>query len=448
MILRLIKKTGFNKTIAFTVAGKSVSILGSVLIIVLISYFLSSKEQGFYYTFGSITALQVFFELGLSYVIIHFASYETAWLTWNNNIFEGDFKAKSRLSSLLHFTVKWYRIVSICLVLLLLPLGWFFFSANQANTEQVNWLGPWILLCISTALFLFITPVFSFLEGCGKVKEVALYRVYQSLSNYIFIGFSLALGLRLYALGVGVAISFLSGLIWLNLKSNRIFLKDIWVSKISDYKINWQQEILPFQWKIAISWLSGYLIFQLFNPVLFTFQSAAVAGQMGISLAAFNGVSLVAMAWVNTKIPVFSVLIAKKEFEELDRIFFKAAIQSLVVVAFASFTLVAVIYFLQSLDISISTRFLPIKLLAILGFINILNQITFCQAIYLRAHKKEPFLLNSVVGSILTGISTYVAGRYFGVETVVVMYFLLNLVVGLPWNSYTFLHKRKAWHSY
>ncbi|PSR52476.1 polysaccharide biosynthesis protein [Adhaeribacter arboris] len=334
------------------------------------------------------------------------------------------------------------------MVLLLLPLGWFFFSANQANTEQVNWLGPWILLCISTALFLFITPVFSFLEGCGKVKEVALYRVYQSLSNYIFIGFSLALGLRLYALGVGVAISFLSGLIWLNLKSNRIFLKDIWVSKISDYKINWQQEILPFQWKIAISWLSGYLIFQLFNPVLFTFQSAAVAGQMGISLAAFNGVSLVAMAWVNTKIPVFSVLIAKKEFEELDRIFFKAAIQSLVVVAFASFTLVAVIYFLQSLDISISTRFLPIKLLAILGFINILNQITFCQAIYLRAHKKEPFLLNSVVGSILTGISTYVAGRYFGVETVVVMYFLLNLVVGLPWNSYTFLHKRKAWHSY
>ncbi|QMU28959.1 polysaccharide biosynthesis protein [Adhaeribacter radiodurans] len=414
----------------------------------MISSFLSSKEQGFYYTFGSITALQVFFELGLSYVIIHYASYETAWLTWNNNLFEGDFKAKSRLSSLLHFTVNWYRVVSVCLVVLLLPLGWLFFSANQANTEQVNWLGPWTLLCISTALFLFITPVFSFLEGCGKVKEVALYRIYQSLSNYIFIGLSLALGLRLYSLGIGVAISFLCGLIWLNLKSNRVFLKDIWVSKISDYKINWKQEILPFQWKIAISWLSGYLIFQLFNPILFTFQSAAVAGQMGMSLAAFNGVSLVAMAWVNTKIPTFSVLIAKKEFEELDRIFFKSALQSLVVVTAASFTLITVIYLLHRFDISISTRFLPINLLVILGFINILNQFTFCQAIYLRAHKKEPFLLNSVVGSILTGISTYVAGRYFGVEAVVMMYFLLNLVVGLPWNTYTFLHKRKAWHSY
>ena len=34
----------------------------------------------------------------------------------------------------------------------------------------------------------------------------------------------------------------------------------------------------------------GYFIFQLFNPVLFATEGAVVAGQMGMTLAALNGI--------------------------------------------------------------------------------------------------------------------------------------------------------------
>jgi len=46
----------------------------------LIATFLTKSEQGYYYTFGSVLGLTVFFELGLSYVIIQFTSHEMAGL--------------------------------------------------------------------------------------------------------------------------------------------------------------------------------------------------------------------------------------------------------------------------------------------------------------------------------------------------------------------------------
>lgn len=82
-----------------------------------------------------------------------------------------------------------------------------------------------------------------------------------------------------------------------------------------------KKEIFPFQWKIAISWLSSYFIFQLLNPVLFAYKGPVVAGQMGITLTIFGGLSAISMTWITTKVPAFSMLVAKKEYNELDKIF-------------------------------------------------------------------------------------------------------------------------------
>ncbi len=45
--------------------------------------------------------------------------------------------------------------------------------------------------------------------------------------------------------------------------------------------ISWRREVWPFQWKIAVSWLCDYFIFQLFTPVLFAFRGPVEAGQDG-----------------------------------------------------------------------------------------------------------------------------------------------------------------------
>jgi hypothetical protein len=70
----------------------------------------------------------------------------------------------------------------------------------------------------------------------------------------------------------------------------------------------------------------------------------------------------------------------------------------------------------------------------------------FAEALYLRAHKQEKFLLNSILGALLVGASTFFLGRSFGAIGVVSGSLIIGLVMGLPLGTYTFLKYRRAWH--
>ena len=96
--------------------------------------------------------------------------------------------------------------------------------------------------------------------------------------------------------------------------------------------ISWQREVWPFQWKIAVSWLCDYFIFQLFTPVLFAFRGPVEAGRMGLSMSIVTQLSAMMLAWMTTKAAPFGSLIAKKETPELDRMFFRSLRQSIVLI--------------------------------------------------------------------------------------------------------------------
>lgn len=52
-------------------------------------------------------------------------------------------------------------------------------------------------------------------------------------------------------------------------KYKKTFLIKLIKEKTGDFRVSWKTEIWPLQWRIALSWLSGYFIFQLFTPILF-----------------------------------------------------------------------------------------------------------------------------------------------------------------------------------
>ena len=63
------QKMGVDKAILYTLLSRGLQISTALFTIFFIAKNLSADEQGFYYTFGSITALQVFFELGMTYIV-------------------------------------------------------------------------------------------------------------------------------------------------------------------------------------------------------------------------------------------------------------------------------------------------------------------------------------------------------------------------------------------
>lgn len=114
----LAHRIGMDGAIAYSSGSRIVGGITGVLSVFFITSFLTGVEQGFYYTFGSILALQVFFELGLTGIMTQFVAHEVSHLSLNDKMeYEGEDVYKSRLSSLIRFCVRWYIVLAIIIFL-------------------------------------------------------------------------------------------------------------------------------------------------------------------------------------------------------------------------------------------------------------------------------------------------------------------------------------------
>ena len=114
--------------------------------------FLTPTQQGYYSTFGSFMGLQIFFELGLSLVLMQFASHERAGLEWTpQRTLAGDPVAKARLASLLRRGLVWYGVMALLVLLVVFPAGMVFFHHYAQAGTPVAWQGPWLFLSVGVA---------------------------------------------------------------------------------------------------------------------------------------------------------------------------------------------------------------------------------------------------------------------------------------------------------
>jgi O-antigen/teichoic acid export membrane protein len=453
-VIKLIKKAsskiGIDGAIAFTILSRVIQAGGGVITLIFIAKCLTKVEQGYYYTFGSILAIQVFFELGLTGIITQFVAHENANLIWNDKIsFHGSEESSSRLSSLLRFTIKWFSVIAVLLFFGLLISGYLFFGKFGKNDISVEWQIPWIILSVTTSLSLMVSPILAFFEGLGRVKEVAKIRLLQQIVQLALVLVFFSLGFKLFSSPIAAILAFAIVPVWILFSSKIKLLTFIW-NKLGEWQVNYRLEIFPFQWKIALSWISGYFIFQLFNPVLFATEGPVVAGQMGMTLTVLSSIYALAYSWISTKVPAFSSLIAQKDYKKLDVLFNKTLTQSAILNAFALTMFFVFIFLLRFFQLkiagkNIADRFLPFLPMLFMMIPIMLNHIVGSWATYLRCHKKEPMLLPSIVMGCLCCISTIGLGNYFGVIGITFGYMILTIFTFI-WTYFIFTTKKKEWH--
>lgn len=435
---------GLDRAIAFTVLGRVLQGLGSIGSVLLIVHFLTAAEQGYYYTLWSLVALQNVFELGFSFVILQVAAHERAHLEFHENgEISGSEKAHVRLASLLQRAVKWYASAALIMGVVLIVGGTRFFSLHQQPQAPDIWVVPLRVTVLACALTFSIGPVLSFLEGCGQVAQVARMRFFQS---GVSVAASWAVLLTRHGLFSPAMVLLGQGLVAaILLYSRRKLLIPLLKMPVSDNGISWRQEVWPFQWKIGVSWMCDYFIFQLFTPVLFAFRGPVEAGRMGLSMSVVLQLSAMMLAWMTTKAAPFGSLIAKKNTQELDRMFFRTLRQSLVLFAGAA-TLVllgvlAAPYIMPRISQRIESW--PIFLLLLLTAAS--SHVVQSEAIYLRAHKCEPFLIQSVVIAVCTAASVVWFARTSGALGVSLAYFVVLGVAGVISATAIFRTKRSQW---
>lgn len=449
-LTHIAQKIGMDKAIAYSSGSRIAAGLTGVLSVFFITTFLTGVEQGFYYTFGSLLAMQVFFELGLTGIMTQFVAHEVSFLTLNkNNEYEGDDRYKSRLASLIHFCVKWYTVLAVIVFVFLMIVGFAYFARFGSEHEDVDWQIPWTLICLGTAIKLFQSPFTSIFMGLGKVKEMSKIGFWQQIILPAITWVGLAFGFKLYVVGIGYIASVVLWQIFVINVGLYKLLFNLWNVKILE-KVVYFKEIFPFQWRMALSSLSGYFIFQLFNPVLFATEGPVIAGQMGMTWQALFAISSISYSWQGTKIPIYCNLIAHKEFLQLDKLFTKTVVQMFLICLLLLSAFVGVVYFLNMMEFKVNNnllaeRFLDYVPMALIIFPLLLSQFTNSWATYLRCHKQEPFLTYSIVSGMVSGLAIFYWGAKYGLYGVCISYCVIAIVF-FPWGYRIFKTKKAEWH--
>jgi hypothetical protein len=431
---RLARILDFDLQVLTTLLFRGWSVIAGATSVLLIPLWLGRVEQGYYYTFSSLLALQIFFELGMNQVIVQLVSHDFAHVSLEGTSLSGDPVRIGRLSTLVRLLHHWYRTAAALFLLLVSFAGSGFFLTRGALATG-EWLGPWLFVVAVTSINLYQSAMLTVLEGCGDVAAVARMRLVQSMLGYASMWAALALGVGLWAVPLVPAVAALYSTYWLNFRINaiRVLRKHSSIGTHGN-AIKWRRDIFPLQWRMAVSWISGYFIFQLLIPLTFAREGAVEAGRLGMTLAVFNALQAVAMSWVSAKTPAMATLVARSERRSLDLLFGSLLRRSM------AFTAIGVALFLIALVLMghfypvLAHRFASVPVAACLAVTTIANGYVFAAASYMRAHKEEPMMWVSIASAIAT-LGAVSAGSRWGVFPMMALYALVTLVVPVPWTA-------------
>ena len=449
---RLLQWLGVDRAVIMVASVRGWQLLAGPVTVFFIAHFLSSEQQGFYYTFGSILALQFVGEMGLSFVLGQFASHEFVHLHWSpKGQVEGDPVSLGRFMDLLFKSSAWYGVGAMLLVVVLFPVGLLFFGQKDAARISVDWRLPWVLAVIAASLNMLTLPLLAVIEGSGEVAKVNLVRLMQSVSSSLAVWVTLLFRGGLFAVPLSMFSMVAVGLGWILWEKPKL-LKQLLLERLAPSAkreqcgaLSWRHEVWPMQWRFAITVVSGYFTYQLLTPVLFYYHGPVVAGQIGMTMAVVNAIYFVALAWVSARVPRFGGLIARRDWIGLDTLFSQVFKRSLGVVSAGACGVLGLLWLLQQY-FPIGQRFLPAPQIALLMGAAVADLVINAIALYLRAHKKEPLMWLSVGTAILRGLSIWLLGKYLSSLGVAVAILAVNVFYGLPLNIGIWLKLRRKWH--
>ena len=278
--------------------------------LLLIPLFLSSTEQGYYYTFASLMGMSVLFELGLNALIAQTMSRDIVHLERQGVTLIGQKKLVDNIQSLIFFAKDWYLKVAISFGVIVLIIGVFVLNSHQVLPAS-NWAPVWVTLVFLTATNLLLSPRLALHEGMGFIGKVAVLRLKTGVVGSVILWILLLSGFGLWAVIAFPCASVLMTLAWLH-RNGETFR---WIESRGDVFLNKKlgRDLLSVQWRLAVSWICGYIIYNLFVPLTFMKYGAVEAGQLGMSLAIFQSVGFIGMSWCNAKTPKFAGYISQKD---------------------------------------------------------------------------------------------------------------------------------------
>ena len=433
----LLNTLGINRAVFFTLLNRGWGLLNGVVTIALVVTYLTAEVQGYYYTFLSLLMMQTLLEFGFGVVLIQFVSHEVAHLNLDESgKVGGDEVAKQRLASLIRLALKWYLILSLVFFFGLGVFGSWFLKPAASGVSVYR---PWWILCAGVGISVFAIPLRCLLEGSNQVYESQKIALVAGVMAAGAGWLAIVGGANLYALAIAAVVtgSISCGLLILRCRS---FLGTLNSQRVADVvsSISWRREIWPQQWRIGLSWFSGYFMYQSFVPIAFRVQGPIVAGQLGVALQIYNANNLIAGAFLTAAGPRMGMLGAKRNYEGLRALVRKTWLQSTATALILSSTIVLSLFLLKWLHLRQFNRFPPLLVVLIFLAVSIMQQLMAVETTAIRFQKIDPFVSNGILCAVLVLASNILAGVMFGQRGVSLGFAIVILGCALPWCHYLY----------
>jgi hypothetical protein len=408
---------------------------GPVTIVVLAIHF-SSYDQGYFFTFMSLAAIRTAAELGLGQVIIVRIAqlYATA---------AGSTDASApQVGGFVRFTAKWFASVGFILAGLLCVAGTLLLGASK-GLPTAAWLPQWITLSWLVGLDVALSGLLFPLEGAGQVRPVYFCRMVRSFVNSLALWLFILLGFQLWSISIGLACS-LVWTSWFLFSKGRLVI-DALRPDARVARIEWRSQVLPAQWRLALSGLAEYVSFYTVIPLMYVMHGPVIAGQLGVTWQLAAAVSSIAGAIVFTRFPEFSRLVGARSIQELDGLLVSTSMISMAICILGAVGFGSAVLVLQTAGLEIAARMLPFGQVVILlvGLLIWHSNLTIVS--YLRAHGGDPYLPASLIGGVLLFAANLTLGRWFGPVGLLWGYILTGACFMVPCGLYLLQRERRAW---
>lgn len=415
--------------------GRLWIILTGPLTIVFLAIYFTPDAQGYFLTFMALAAARNVAELGLGQVIIvkiaHLHSHSAD---------QADVAA-SQVAGLIRFTAKWFAGAGLLMGAALAVIGSLLIGTGNAMPVG-EWLPPWLALSGLVGIDLAMSGLLYPLEGAGQVRSVYFSRMVRSFVNSLVLWLFIVLGFQLWSLSAGLMASLIWIACFLSFRG-RLVIEALRSDAVVT-KIDWLSEVLPAQWRIALSSIAEYLSFYTVIPLMYVMHGAVIAGQVGVTWQLALAVSSMAGAFVVARLPEFSRLAGARAFRELDTLLFSTSLVSMAVCLVGALGVGLCVLIVDRTGMSVAARLLSPHEVAILLLGVLIWHSNLTVVAYLRAHGGDPYLPASLTGAALLFVANVTLGNWFGPEGLLWGYTLTGACIMVPFSFYLLLRKRSS----
>lgn len=391
----------------------------------LVTQFLNAGEQGYYYAIGSLLSGYVLLDLGLSGLLVQLSARMFSGLDLGDGGRLGPIGEKrSACLAMLAWSRRWYARASL-LVLLLIPVGFIYFSFARTSHEEINWQWPWIFIVIAVALSMSTYSPLSIIEGAGRVAEVYWVRFVHYALGALLAWALIVGGNGLYAPAMPALAIAVTTTVWFRLRYRGLLEEGE-----TSHGFSWRREVWPLQKRVALSWFAGYAYLNAPILIVFYYVGAVSAGQLGLTAVVANVLGSLCASWLTAAVPRMTNLVSFGKDGDSKALFLREFRKALFLMILSYGA--AVLLVMGAGHLSVAQRLLPpLETTLLFAVFTIFHSVGML-SLHFRARGREVLAYPLAFAILLSLIASCLIAPNQGVIGVIVVFFGFFVLICIP----------------